>query len=156
MKTIDEEYEERRVGTRQMVKNLLAERQEMLVAFCRLAGLEPYAPDKPVKRLLEEFCQLLMDYTAFGHFELYRRISEGDERRNQVREVAERVSQMITDVTDSAVEFNDKYDASDHALSMDCLPQDLSDLGERLAVRLELEDELIEALLQGVPDAADP
>ena len=139
-----------------MVKNLLAERQEMLVAFCRLAGLEPYAPDKPVKRLLEEFCQLLMDYTAFSHFELYRRISEGDERRDQVRQVAERVSQMITDVTDSAVAFNDKYDAStDHALPMESLPQDLSDLGERLAVRLELEDQLVEALLHGIPADAN-
>ena len=156
MKTIDEEHEERRLGTRQMVKNLLAERQEMLVAFCRLAGLEPYAPDKPVKRLLEEFCQLLMDYTAFSHFELYRRISEGDERRLMVQRVAEQVSQTVTEVTDCSVEFNDKYDPSKNELPMDSLPQDLSDLGERLAVRLELEDQLIEALLQGVPDAADP
>jgi regulator of sigma D len=34
-----EKDKERRVSGRQMVKNLLAERQEMLVAYCRLAGL---------------------------------------------------------------------------------------------------------------------
>lgn len=142
--------DERRIGTRQMVNNLLAERQEMLVAYCRLAGLEPYDPDKPVRRQLEEFCQLLMDYAAFGHFELYRRISEGGERREQVRSVARQVYADIADATQAAVAFNDKYDASDHDLQLGALPQDLSSLGIRMALRLELEDQLIQALLQGM------
>jgi len=133
-----------------MVGNLLAERQEMLVAYCRLAGLEPYHPDKPVKRQLEEFCQLLMDYTAFGHFELYRRISQGDERRAPVAGVARVVYSRIEEVTEEVVEFNDRYDASDHPLKLDLLPKDLSKLGERLALRLELEDRLVEALLDGI------
>jgi regulator of sigma D len=150
LETKNEQRKERRLGTRQMVGNLLAERQEMLVAFCRLAGLEPYNPDKPVKRQLEEFCQLLMDYTAFGHFELYRRISEGNERRVRVAQVARGVYPQIEQVTEKAVEFNDRYDASDHRLKLDSLPNDLSDLGERLALRLELEDRLVEALLHGI------
>ena len=53
-----------------MVDSLLAERQEMLTMFCRVAGLEPYSPGKPVVDLLQESCQVLMDYTAFGHFEV--------------------------------------------------------------------------------------
>jgi regulator of sigma D len=147
---MNEERKERRIGTRQMVKNLLAERQEMLVAYCRLAGLEPYTQDKPVGPQLEEFCQLLMDYTAFAHFELYRRIAEGNERRRRVGQVASHVYQEIASVTERAVWFNDKYDASRHALNLKSLPDDLSDLGERLAVRLELEDQLAETLLQGI------
>ena len=150
METGKGERRERREGTRQMVGNLLAERQEMLVAYCRLAGLESYGPDKPVQRLLEEFCQLLMDYTAFGHFELYRRISDDNERRAPVARTAERVYQRIEAVTEKAVEFNDKYDASDHQLQLDSLPGDLSILGELLASRLELEDQLVEALLHGI------
>ncbi len=138
------------MGTRQMVGNLLAERQEMLVAYCRLAGLEPYNPDKLLKRQLEEFCQLLMDYTAFGHFELYRRISEGDERRVRVAQVARRVYSQIEEVTEKVVAFNDRYDASDHPLKLDSLPNDLSGLGERLALRLELEDRLVEVLLHAI------
>jgi regulator of sigma D len=137
-----------------MIKNLLAERQEMLVAYCRLAGLEPYNPEKPVKRLLEEFCQLLMDYAAFGHFELYRRISEGNERRHDVAEIARQVYDRISRITDDAVAFNDKYDASDHRLQLDALPKDLSRLGECLANRLELEDRLVAALLQRTRDSA--
>ncbi len=151
--TIDDR-KERRFGTRQMVRNLLAERQEMLVSFCRLAGLEPYSPDKPVRRQLDEFCQLLMDYTAFGHFELYRRIADGDERRGLVADVARQVYTGITDVTEQAVVFNDKYDASDHNLNLEPLPHDLSLLGERLALRMELEDRLVGALVQGIPDGA--
>lgn len=142
-----EERKERRLGTSKMVGNLLAERQEMLVTYCRLAGLEPYNPDKPVKRLLEEFCQLLMDYTAFGHFELYGRISDGAERRGEVARVADDVYGRIAETSELAVEFNDKYDASEHPLNLDSLPSDLSTLGERLAVRMELEDRLISALV---------
>lgn len=152
---MNEERKERRIGTRQMVKNLLAERQEMLVAYCRLAGLEPYTEDKPVVPQIEEFCQLLMDYTAFAHFELYRRISEGNERRRRVGQVANNVYQEIADVTESAVRFNDKYDGSNQALNLESLPNDLSDLGECLAVRLELEDKLAESLLQGIEEQDD-
>ena len=150
METNSGGHEERREGTRQMVENLLAERQEMLVAYCRLAGLDSYGPDKPVKRLLEEFCQLLMDYTAFGHFELYRRISDGNERRVPVARTAELVYQRIEAVTEKAVAFNDKYDGSDHSLQLESLPADLSALGELLASRLELEDRMVEALLHGI------
>jgi regulator of sigma D len=150
-----EERKERRVASRQMLRNLLAERQEMLVAYCRLAGLEPYTPDKPVKRQLEEFCQLLMDYTAFGHFELYRRIADGEERRAGVLEVAKEVYPRIAEVTEDAVAFNDKYDASDHPLRMEGLSRDLSHLGERLALRMELEDRLVATLVSDVPGPVD-
>ncbi len=138
-----------------MVRNLLAERQEMLVSYCRLAGLEPYNADKPVRRQLDEFCQLLMDYTAFGHFELYGRISEGGERRGRVAGVAGEVYSGITDITEQVVTFNDKYDASDHNLDLEPLPHDLSLLGERLAMRMELEDRLVSALVEDIPDDAD-
>lgn len=149
METHTEERKERRLGTQQMIRNLLAERQEMLVAYCNLAGLEPYRPDKPVKRQLEEFCQLLMDYTAFGHFELYRRISDGSERRQEVMQVARKVFPEIAEITDNAVSFNDRYDASDHVLDLKSLAGDLSELGERLALRLELEDQIVQALMAG-------
>jgi regulator of sigma D len=143
---------ERRIGTRRTVKNLLAERQEMLVAYCRLAGLESHNGQTPLQRLLEEFCQLLMDYTAFGHFELYRRIAQGNERRGSVLAVAQGVYQRIAQSTDQAVAFNDKYDASQHPLNFSVLSDDLSVLGEHLAGRLELEDQLLGALLQDVQD----
>ena len=140
---------ERRERTKQTVAKLLRERQKVLVLFCQVAGLEPYTPDKhkPVLARLQEFCQLLVDYSAFGHFEIYERIGKGEERRARVVGIAEEVYPRIVETTSAAVAFNDRYDPSDHPLSLDHLSKDLSALGELLAARIELEDQLIAALL---------
>jgi regulator of sigma D len=130
-----------------MVDKWLAERQEMLVMFCQLAGLESYNPDRPEKVLLRDFCQVLVDYMAFGHFEIYGRITKGEERRANVVAVAEAAYPRISEVTEFAVAFNDKYDTSDHEQSLDHLHDDLSKLGEELASRVELEDQLVAALM---------
>ncbi len=140
--------EERRTRTQEMVNNWLSERQEMLVLYCKLAGIEAFDPDKPEKQLLKDFCQLLVDYVAYGHFEVYDRITAGDERRSEVARVAKEAYPTIAAITEKVVAFNDKYDLSDHVQPLDDLNDDLSDLGEALALRIELEDKLVKALLQ--------
>ena len=137
---------ERREGTHEMVRKLLNERQEMLAMFCRVAGLEPFSDSKPSVDVLQEFCQVLVDYSAFGHFEIYERIVAGRERRAQVVEVAREVYPRIAEASEVAVEFNDKYDASDHTLDLNQLEHDLGKLGEELAIRIEMEDRIIQAL----------
>lgn len=137
---------DRRQGTHEMVRKLLNERQEMLSMFCRVAGLEPYRHGAPSGDVLQEFCQVLVDYSAFGHFEIYERIVAGRERRNQVVEIAREVYPRIAEASEAAVDFNDKYDASDHTLDLHKLDRDLSRLGEELAIRIEMEDRIIEAL----------
>ncbi|MGB5496627.1 MAG: Rsd/AlgQ family anti-sigma factor [Sedimenticolaceae bacterium] len=137
---------DRREGTRGMIRKLLNERQEMLAMFCRVAGLEPYNDASPGIDVLQEFCQVLIDYSAFGHFEIYERIVAGRERRSQVVAVAREVYPRIAEASEVAVEFNDKYDASDHTLDLHQLDRDLSKLGEELAVRIEMEDRIIQAL----------
>lgn len=140
--------QEHRTRTQEMVTNWLAERQQMLVLYCKLAGIESFDPDKPEKQLLKDFCQLLVDYVAFGHFEVYDRITAGNERRSEVIRVAEEAYPRITRVTRQVVSFNDKYDLTDHEQSLDNLNEDLSRLGEALASRIELEDQLVKALMQ--------
>ncbi len=147
MHKVTEDRVERRSGTQDLVEKLLAERREMLVLFCRVAGLEPYTAERPTIRLLQEFCQVLVDYSAFGHFEIYDRIASGRERRASVVQAAEQVYERVADASELAVEFNDKYDADDHALRLAELPEDLSQLGEALALRIESEDRIIDALL---------
>lgn len=137
---------ERRGGTHEMVQKLLTERQEMLSMFCRVAGLEPFKDTTPSVDVLQEFCQVLVDYSAFGHFEIYERIVAGRERRTRVVEVAREVYPRIAEASEVAVEFNDKYDASDHALDLHQLDRDMGKLGEELAMRIEMEDRIIEAL----------
>ena len=137
---------DRRGGTLDMVQKLLNERQEMLLMFCRVAGLEPFKDSNPSVDVLQEFSQVLVDYSAFGHFEIYERIVAGRERRSRVVDVAREVYPRIAEATEVAVEFNDKYDASDHALDLQMLDRDLGRLGEEIAVRIEMEDRIIQAL----------
>ena len=82
-----------------------------------------------------------------GHFTVYQRIVDGKERRGQVKEAAQRVYASIGATTDVMVDFNDKYEHFDGAASDQApLKEDLSKLGEMLAIRGDFEDELLEAL----------
>ncbi len=139
--------QERRTGTQEMISKLLAERQEVLVLFCRVAGLEPYSRTDSLNNLLQSFCQVLVDYTAFGHFEVFGYISDGRERRSSVLKIVEEIYPDFVEASEAAVNFNDKYDLSDHALNFDHLAEDLSQLGEELASRIELEDRLLAKML---------
>lgn len=125
----------------------MSERQEVLVMFCQVAGLEPYTRTQSLDNLLQTFCQILVDYTAFGHFEVFGRIGNGNERRVRVIQMAEEIYPAFVEATETAVNFNDKYDISDHQLVLDRLADDLSELGETLATRIELEDKLVSCML---------
>lgn len=138
--------EERRAGTQRVIKELLNERQEMLVLFSKVAGLEPYANNRPTVDQLKAFCQILVDYVATTHFGIYERIAEGQERRRQVVKVASDLYPRIRAITEQVVSFNDRYESVSGPLLPDTLHDDLSDLGEHIAQRIELEDELLAAM----------
>lgn len=140
-----EKFRDRRLKSREMIEKLVAERTEMLALYCKVAGLEPYHEKKPVTAL-KEFCEVMVDYVAAGHFALYERIIEGKERRKQLFELAEELYPQIAEVSESVVSFSDKYDASEDKLELDSLSSDLSHLGEQLANRIDLEDRLISRL----------
>ncbi len=142
-----QEQQDRRSGTRSLIDRMLSQRQKMLVLFERCAGVEPYANERPNDELLQEFSQILVDYIASGHFGLYERISEGKERRRGIVELAEQLYPRIANTTQVAVEFNDIYEKSyGRAIEGDLLKM-LSKLGEELAVRIDLEDQLISEML---------
>ena len=138
--------EERRAGTQRAITHLLNERQEMLVLFSKVGGLEPYKGKRPNVEQLKAFCQILVDYVATTHFGIYERIAEGKERRRQVVDVAGALYPRIKAITDQVISFNDRYES----LSAETLPEelhdDLSQLGEQIARRIELEDQLLAAM----------
>ena len=142
-----QEQRDRRSGTRSLIDKMLSERQRMLVLYERLAGVEPYADEMPNDALLEEFSQILVDYIASGHFGLYERISEGKERRRGIVDLAEELYPRIANTTRVAVEFNDVCEKSNGERISGNLSSMLSKLGEELAVRIELEDQLISEML---------
>lgn len=140
---------ERRSKSKSLTEKMIIERSEMLVLFCRVAGLEPFSapPDtKDTPKLMQEFCQIMVDYIASGHFLLYERIVSGHERRHEMAELAEKLYPEISTTTDIALDFNDKYDTENTESLLNSLEKDLSTLGEALATRIELEDQLIRAL----------
>ena len=140
--------QERRAGTQQLVERLTSDRAAMLALFCQVAGVEPFKRDKSERSsraLLDEFCQVLVDYIAAGHFSLYERIVNGKERRRDTAKLAEELYPRINQTTDAAIAFNDKYDSEKHPESRDELESELPGLGEELSKRIELEDQLLNA-----------
>jgi len=100
--------------------------------YWRLAGLKPFSEENDtLASTLDEFCQVLVDYIAGGHFTL-----------------ADSLYPKIVDLTDVAIRFNDRYMEGEP--DKPTLDRDLSYLGEALANRIELEDQLISELI-GVP-----
>lgn len=156
--------QERRAGGHASIERFVNDRAEMLTRYWTVAGLSPFQQSdaQPARTQhsivadLRNFCEVLVDYIAAGHFVLYERISSGQERRQAVAELAETLYPRISALTETAVRFNDKYDALvqhknatfDEAVFQD-LDADLSQLGEALATRIELEDQLISRLLEG-------
>ena len=143
---------ERRAKLHNTIAGLIKLRQDVIVSYCGLAGVSSFAArdvetHKPATDQLRSFCQVMVDYTAMGHFEVYQRIIEGKERRRAVKEVAAEVYPAIAETTDYLVDFNDKYDAiegDDEELVK--MSDDLSRLGEIIAIRSELEDQILAAL----------
>ena len=142
-----QEQGDRRSETRSLIDRMLSQRQKMLVLFERCAGVEPYADERPNDELLQEFSQILVDYIASGHFGLYERISEGKERRRGIVKLAEELYPRIANTTQAAVEFNDIYEQSNGEEIGGDLMKVLSKLGEELAIRIDLEDQLITEML---------
>lgn len=137
---------ERRTGSRGTVQKLMDERTEMLVLFGRLAGLDAAKQGRrhaPAAELLQEFCQVMVDYLAAGHFELYERLVNGTERRRELAALAEQIYPKIADTTQAALDFNDKYDGKNGMELSMAFDDDLNRLGEVLASRIELEDRLL-------------
>ena len=128
-----------------MIQRLVGARTEMLSLYTLLASRKPFNEAADAQMLLQEFCQALVDYTANAHFQLYRYFAEKNERRQEIQDVAATVYPKVLEMTNTILDFNDKYDCGDHCSHLNNLEQDLSTLGEVLADRIELEDELITA-----------
>ena len=142
---------ERRARTRKEIKQLIEERNSVLSQYYNLARIteDPETDLHNTADILEEFCQELVDYMAIGHFEIYRRIEDGSERRSEITQLAQTIMPKINNTTQIAIAFNDLYDdtskLNDEELAQ--LPNYLAKLGEELATRIDLEDQFINTLL---------
>ncbi len=141
---------DRRGRSREKLATLVRTRTETLSLYTELANQRPFEADEVTNEALQEFCQALIDYDASAHFQLYRFISDKLERRTPVLKVADAIYPKIVQTTDTILRFNDKYEDID-LLNGDVeilalLDSDLSRLGETLAERIQLEDQVIGAM----------
>ncbi|MEE1675710.1 MULTISPECIES: sigma D regulator [Agarivorans] len=137
-------------GASQVIDAWLDARKQLLIAYCELAGLPPYDSDErslPALSQITQFCQQLVDYASTGHFEIYEQIvsecaNDGDTLPG------EKLLPQITETTDTALAFNDKYAEVNEDLELGSFDKDLSLLGQEMEVRFAIEDELLDHLYQ--------
>ena len=141
---------DRRGKSREKLATLVKTRSETLSLYTELANQRPFEADEVTSEALQEFCQALIDYAASAHFQLYRYISDKLERRTPVIDVADKIYPRIIQTTDTILRFNDKYEDVDiingNNEVLNLLDADLSTLGEALAERIQLEDQVIGAM----------
>ncbi|WP_423188129.1 sigma D regulator [Alishewanella sp. d11] len=147
-------------GSLVAIDNWLDERQQLIVSYCKLAGLPPFEKDRhtmPSQDKIIEFCQLLMDYLSAGHFEVYEQIvTQCAINGRDSRKLAESLYPKISVSTDLALEFNDKYAEHLSTRNSGAFDIELSALGQSLEERFALEDRLIETLYVKHQDETNP
>jgi len=135
--------EERWGGVDRIVKQLLAERQQLLIQYCEACSIEASDrgrnPDS-----MKNLCEILVDYVSAGHFEVYEQLlREADAFEEDGFAILAKYYPTIERSTEIALTFNDLYSEGD---DYRMLSRDLSRLGQALESRFEAEDILIETL----------
>lgn len=141
-----EKIQDRRGQTNKVVEHMLEERNQLLGMLLQASNIQSTDPSDTDFETLNEFCQVLVDYIAAGHFGLYERIVKKQERRKNVADLALQIYPDIDNTTQVALAFNEKYDPEYQPADYSALQKDLSTLGETLTNRIELEDKLINEL----------
>lgn len=137
---------ERWGGVSEIIDRWLQERQDMLVQYCDLTNAEEFnEADEEQCQSLRRLCQIMMDYTSAGHFEVYGNLirEAKDFNDTSALQEADSLFSKVEKTTDAVLDFNDKYQETDDFSS---LSDDLSIVGERLATRFEAEDRMISVL----------
>ncbi|PSF12271.1 sigma D regulator [Marinobacter fuscus] len=139
---------ERWGGVSELIDRWLQARQQLLVQYCELSGEDDLSRTEELGASLVRLCELLVDYVSAGHFEVYEQLlQEARDFDDGGVELAEKLYPRIQQTTEVVLNFNDLVDG--RALTEEQLRglfDELSQLGEVLASRFELEDCLIENL----------
>ncbi|MFT4712321.1 MAG: regulator of sigma D [Candidatus Azotimanducaceae bacterium] len=126
-----------------IIEKWLLERQELISIYCALSAAT--TPDTFSDKLTQ-FCEILVDYISAGHFEIFTELE--DEARicdSRGLHLVQALYPYLEQTTESAIDFNELCTqlGSNAANSNQIRPM-LSELGEGLTNRFELEDQLIE------------
>ena len=143
--------EERRIQSRRIIESLVASRTETLAQYKHVMSYQPFEMSDTLQEVLEDFCESMVDYTAKAHFNLYSYLDDKKERRGSVLNIADSVYPKLVDNTQKVLDFHDKYSSDVSHLECEKLEHCLNGVGELLADRINLEDDVINAILS--PDS---
>ena len=133
-------------GVSEMIDTWLSERGELIKAYTALSSIEGFdSQNLNQGKTLQLFCQLLVDYTSAGHFEVYDQLIREAESFDDMGalQTAADFFDTIDISTEQALDFNDKYLETD---DLDSLEKDISGLGNSLKARFDAEDQMIQVL----------
>lgn len=149
--------QERWGGVHQIIDTWLAERRELISLFFALEGIEPYQKSRSTEEeKLTKFCEVLMDYLSSGHFEVYEQLlHEAKAFDDGTEALIPKLMPGIQRTTEKALDFNDQFSTADKvSANIDQIQVQISQLGEILEERFELEDELIRKIHEAHRDPA--
>jgi regulator of sigma D len=139
-------------GNNDVIDQWLMMRQQLLIDYCKLAGLATHPNEETNRKLptasqLSLFSEALVDYISAGHFKIYDNVMN---RWHQTGySPTEEISTLygrITLTTDPLLNFNDKYGSVQTDNILKDFDSDLSKMGETMELRFALEDKLIELI----------
>jgi len=127
----------------QQFQEWISLRQLLLRAYCQLSRCTTKAATKPSQKNVEAFCQLLIDYASFGHFCIYERLVN---MLNSVGAVDQHIDELLSELKDTTkmlLDFNDLHETDHYLVEEARYTRLLSKVGEVIAERLDLEDNLV-------------
>lgn len=140
-------------GNSKIIDYWLNFRQELIVDYSKVAGLTP--GDKkclPTNEKLHRFCETLTDYISAGHFRIYNDIithwgTTGFSGNDEIN----RLYVGIVETTGPLLTFSDKYSPfSINDVNFSQFDENLSRVGEIMALRFEKEDMLIYLIMESL------
>ena len=132
-------------GTNKLVDHWLQVRKHLLVSYYNLVGIKPGKESYTElnEKALDDFCHNLVDYLSAGHFSIYERINSEMEGNSPLLAA----TQIYPQLEANTQQIMSYYDSNlENAIDDDnCLEfqEALSGIGEALAARFTLEDQLI-------------
>ncbi len=145
-----ENRDRRQISVTNKIKRLLKQRNAIFVQYCKLVGvkqLENMQQSEIKAAELARLCEMISDYVAIGHFEVYHRIIEHTERRLPVLTVSAQVQSDIQTTTNYLIDITEKYDGFEQAdideQVQSTLLHDLLQIADYLTKRSDLENQLL-------------
>lgn len=139
-------------GSSDVIDHWLNKRQVLIVAYCKLANLQPSAAKATIAELpspieLQVFCQDLVDYISEGHFKIYDMVmNKWHATGFHATDDINATYGDIIETNEPLLSFTDKYATIADDEDLEDLDHDLSEVGEALEQRFGIEDSLIQLI----------